>query len=116
MLLAFENIHYSFEVHANGFMLWVNDKDKNFIESLIENLERKENNVMDKNQEFLTKWEWDREKIRERLLDILSLAILLENDMELQKSDNVHIRIVKMIHNEIKSTQKSLSENNYQTE
>lgn len=56
------------------------------------------------------------EKVSEELLDVLSLVILLENDMEAQRSDNVHIRVVKKIHSDIKSIQKNLSEANCGTE
>lgn len=59
---------------------------------------------------------YELEKTEEELLDILSLVILLENDMETQKSDSVHIRIVKMVHDRIKGILKNLSEGNRQTE
>lgn len=49
------------------------------------------------------------EKISEMLSDALSLLILLENDMEIQKSDGVHARILKMIHGKVKGIQKELS-------
>lgn len=40
----------------------------------------------------------DLEKLNEELLDVLSLVILLENDMEAQKVDSIHIRLIKMVH------------------
>ncbi len=49
------------------------------------------------------------EKISEMLSDALSLLILLENDMEIQKSDGVHARILKMIHGKVKGIQKELA-------
>lgn len=50
------------------------------------------------------------EQVGEGLMDALSLVILLENDMETQKTDSVHLRIVKMVHDTIKGIQKNLSE------
>ena len=49
------------------------------------------------------------EQINEMLSDALSLLILLENDMEIQKSDGVHARILKMIHGKVKGIQKELA-------
>lgn len=49
------------------------------------------------------------EQTREMLSDALSLLILLENDMEMQKSDGIHARILKMIHKNLKGIQKELS-------
>ena len=49
------------------------------------------------------------EQINEMLSDALSLLILLENDMEIQKSDGIHARILKMIHGNLKGIQKELS-------
>ena len=34
----------------------------------------------------------------EKLKDILSVISLLENDMETQKAEEIHIRAVKLIH------------------
>ncbi len=59
---------------------------------------------------------YELEKTEEELLDILSLVILLENDMEAQKSDSVHIRIVKILHDRIKGILKNLSEGSRQTD
>ena len=50
-----------------------------------------------------------REQVNEMLSDALSLLILLENDMEMQKSDGIHARILKMIHKNLKGIQKELS-------
>lgn len=60
---------------------------------------------------FETKKEQDikLEQTREMLSDALSLLILLENDMEMQKSDGIHARILKMIHKNLKGIQKELS-------
>ena len=49
------------------------------------------------------------EQINEMLSDALSLLILLENDMEIQKSDGIHARILKMIHGNLKGIQKELA-------
>ncbi len=56
------------------------------------------------------------EQAGEELLDALSLVILLENDMEAQKSDSVHIRIVKILHDRIKGILKNLPEGSRQTD
>lgn len=48
------------------------------------------------------------EKLNEELLNILSLIILLESDMETQKADNIHLRAIKMVHYAIKKVQKNL--------
>lgn len=50
------------------------------------------------------------ERVNETLSDALCLVIILENDMEIQKSDCVHARIVKMVHKILKGIQISLSE------
>lgn len=49
------------------------------------------------------------ERIDEMLSDALSLLILLENDMEIQKSDGIYTRILKMMHGNLKGMQKELS-------
>ena len=49
------------------------------------------------------------ERMNEMLSDALSLVILLENDMEIQKSDGVHARILRMVHENMKGAQKELS-------
>lgn len=49
------------------------------------------------------------EQINEILSDTLSLVILLENDMEIQKTDGIYARVLRMIHEHIKSIQKNLS-------
>lgn len=46
----------------------------------------------------------------EKLSDALSLVIMLENDMEIQKSDCVHTRILKMVHKNLIDIQENLSE------
>ncbi len=69
---------------------------------------------MGKEQDDINTYELD--KTEEELLDILSLVILLENDMEAQKSDSVHIRIVKILHDRIKGILKNLSEGSRQTD
>lgn len=53
----------------------------------------------------------DFEKLNEELLDVLSLVILLENDMETLKADNVHVRLIKMVHRALKNIQKNLLQN-----
>lgn len=53
----------------------------------------------------------DLEKLNEELLDVLSLVILLENDMETQKVDSIHVRLIKMVHHAIKNIQKNLLQN-----
>lgn len=71
---------------------------------------------MEERQDISKTRGFNLEKIEEELLDVLSLVILLENDMEMQKSDSIHLRIVKMVHNRIKGIQKNLSEDSGQTE
>lgn len=56
------------------------------------------------------------DQIREMLLDVFSLIILLENDMEMQKSDGIYFRILKMIHGNLKDIQKELFTNMRQEE
>lgn len=51
------------------------------------------------------------EKLNEELLDVLSLVILLENDMEAQKVDGIYVRLIKMVHYAIKNIQKNLLQN-----
>ena len=63
---------------------------------------------MKENQNAPTYQNLNLDKINENLLDILSLLIVLENDMETQKSDNVHLRLVKMVHDGIKNIQNGL--------
>ncbi len=46
------------------------------------------------------------ERMNEMLSDALSLVILLENDMEIQKSDGVYARILRMIHENMKGAKK----------
>lgn len=53
----------------------------------------------------------DLEKLNEELLDVLSLVILLENNMEALKSDSVHVRLIKVVHRALKNIQKNLLEN-----
>lgn len=49
------------------------------------------------------------ERIDEMLSDALSLLILLENDIEMQKLDGIYTRILKMMHGNLKGMQKELS-------
>lgn len=51
----------------------------------------------------------DLEQISEMLSDALSLLILLENDIEMQKLDGIYMRILKMMHGNLKGIQKELS-------
>lgn len=51
--------------------------------------------------------EW--EQVSEILSDTLSLVILLENDLETQKADDIYARLLRMIHEKIKSIQKNVS-------
>lgn len=71
---------------------------------------------MEKRQDVAKACGWNLEKIEEGLLDVLSLVILLENDMESQKSDSIHLRIVKVMHGILTGIQKNLSGNSSQTE
>ncbi len=68
------------------------------------------------NQNVTRKREINLDKVNEGLLNVLSLLILLEADMETQKSDDIHLRTVKIIHNEIKSIQKICLGKRSQTE
>lgn len=58
-----------------------------------------------KAQEQEERLEW----LSETLSDALSLAILLENDMETQNFDGIYARILKMMHRSLKGAQKELS-------
>lgn len=49
-------------------------------------------------------------QIVDYLQTILSLVILLENDCEQQYTDEIHIRVLRIIHNELKSAIKEISE------
>ena len=49
------------------------------------------------------------EQMGEMLSDALSLLILLENDMEAQKSDGIYARVLRMIHGSLKGMKKELS-------
>lgn len=49
------------------------------------------------------------EQMGEMLSDALSLLILLENDMEAQKSDGIYARVLRMIHESLKGMKKELS-------
>lgn len=64
---------------------------------------------MEVNKNMAQGQEIDLEDVNEKLLDILSLVIVLESDMEIAKADDNHVRIIKMIHSTIKDIQKSLS-------
>lgn len=46
-----------------------------------------------------------------KLQDALSLIILLENDLSMQHSDEIYPRIMKMLHQTIKSAQQDLQSN-----
>lgn len=49
-------------------------------------------------------------QIVDYLQTILSLVILLENDCEQQYTDEIHLRVLRIIHNELKSALKEISE------
>lgn len=69
---------------------------------------------MGENQDDLKRQEISLDNINEELQNILSLLIVLESDMEAQKSDNVHLRLVKMVHNNVKKIQENLPKSNSQ--
>lgn len=45
----------------------------------------------------------EEKEISGKLRDVLSLVILLENDMYNQKSDDVYVRTLRIIHETLKS-------------
>ena len=49
-------------------------------------------------------------QLSDHLQTILSLVILLENDCEQQHTDEIHLRVLRIIHNELKSALKEISE------
>lgn len=49
------------------------------------------------------------EKATEKLQDVLSLIIVLENDLSSQESDEIHLRTVKVIHEMLNTVKKELS-------
>lgn len=59
-------------------------------------------------QDDLKRQEINLDKVNEQLLNILSLLIVLESDMEAQKSDSVHLRLVGMVHDGVKNIQENL--------
>lgn len=52
----------------------------------------------------------DLSSATEKLQDALSLIILLENDLGMQHSDEIYPRILKMLHQIIKSVQQDLQQ------
>lgn len=54
--------------------------------------EQKGNGGMEEKQEILKESGINLDKINEELLNVLSLLIVLESDMEAQKSDDVYLR------------------------
>lgn len=50
------------------------------------------------------------EEARENLQDALSLLIILENDLATQQSDELYLRIVRMIHEILRKVQAELTE------
>ncbi|NBH15628.1 hypothetical protein D3Z36_16065 [Lachnospiraceae bacterium] len=71
---------------------------------------------MGENQDGLKRQEINLDKVNEELLDILSLLIVLESDMEAQKSDSVHLRLVGMVHDGVKRIQGNLPKSGSQEE
>lgn len=49
------------------------------------------------------------EEARENLQDALSLLIILENDLSTQQSDELYLRIVRVIHNLLREVQAELT-------
>ncbi len=49
------------------------------------------------------------EEARENLQDALSLLIILENDLTTQQSDELYLRIVRVIHNLLREVQAELT-------
>ncbi len=49
------------------------------------------------------------EEARENLQDALSLLIILENDLATQQSDELYLRIVRVIHNLLREVQAELT-------
>ncbi len=49
------------------------------------------------------------EEARENLQDALSLLIILENDLTTQQSDELYLRIVRMIHEILRKVQTELT-------
>lgn len=49
------------------------------------------------------------EGARENLQDALSLLIMLENDLSIQQSDEIHLRVVRVIHNILREVQTVLT-------
>ena len=49
------------------------------------------------------------ETIYEALKDALSLIIMLENDMEMEKVDEINVRVLKQVHRIIKNVQEELT-------
>jgi len=71
---------------------------------------------MGENQDGLKRQEINLDKVNEQLLNILSLLIVLESDMETQKSDSVHLRLVRMVHDGVKNIQKNLPQSDSREE
>lgn len=49
------------------------------------------------------------EEARENLQDALSLLIILENDLATQQSDEIYLRVVRVIHNLLREVQAELT-------
>lgn len=49
------------------------------------------------------------EKAKEQLQDAISLIIVLENDLSSQESDEIHLRVVKVVHKILKNVLHELS-------
>lgn len=50
------------------------------------------------------------ENIKEGIQNAISLLIVLENDLDTQQSDEIHLRVVKIAHNILKTTLNELPE------
>lgn len=69
----------------------------------VKNKER--SNVMEQNQNEKE----GLETIYEGLKDALSLIIMLENDMDIEKVDEINVRVLKQVHRIIKNVQEKLT-------
>lgn len=49
------------------------------------------------------------EKAKEQLQDAISLIIVLENDLSSQESDEIHLRVVRVVHEILKKILHGLS-------
>lgn len=122
MVLSY--IYYFHEVRYYGSALWagVLALEKKYPawgtasglggQMLRKKWEQKGNGGMEEKQEILKESGINLDKINEELLNVLSLLIVLESDMEAQKSDDVYLRLVRMVHEGIKNVRDSLPESN----